>query len=416
MAQGTLSSNFNDRGFTFIRPEESSGISKDIFLHIRWIESGQDASKFVRGATVEFEIEMVHKNGEEKPQARNVRLLSVEDSTSSTVHSTGHRGVVKFWLPQGYGFIVDEGSSDEFYAGAISVPSRYLRQGDIVQFDVEKTRDRSQAVNVTLVGWQEAGDRFTDNLDLGHPKWPARLAELAEKEPWNYEEKPAKDEFVILRSYVKYTFLRLHELPGHLAVSHDGSHLAFNTGLVTPFQEEIFALFTQRPATKPGPPWLLRSFEKASSVAFLKLFGGNPPPLAWYYDDASQLVLDTALPLNVSVEHVPHDPKRFPSALSTLGPQDLAGLVNSKAPEAVERVRRNYKTAIPQFYRDGKTGQGKMQVLLPVALLRRDQVELALAVDRLESHVYLGRTVLTLDWAYNNARLLTRPDRDWLRP
>lgn len=69
-------------------------------------------------------------------------------------------------------------------------------------------------------------------------------------------------------------------------------------------------------------------------------------------------------------------------------------------------MRRNYKTAIPQFYRDGKSGSGKMQLLLPVALLRRDFVELALAVDRPTSNVYLGRTVLTLDWAYNNARLI----------
>jgi len=118
----------------------------------------------------------------------------------------------------------------------------------------------------------------------------------------------------------------------------------------------------------------------------------------------------------VNVEHVPHDPTRFPEALNLLTPQDLAAQVNAKAPEAVERVRRNYKTAIPQYYRDGKSGQGKMQLLLPVALLRRDHAELALAVDRLASDVYLGRTVLTLDWAYNNARLLTRPDTDWLKP
>jgi len=94
----------------------------------------------------------------------------------------------------------------------------------------------------------------------------------------------------------------------------------------------------------------------------------------------------------------------------------LAALVNAKAPDAIARVRRNYKTAIPLFYRDGRSGVGKMQLLLPVALLSRDRVELALAVDRLDSGVYLGKTVLTLDWAYNNARLLTRPDSDWLRP
>ena len=149
--------------------------------------------------------------------------------------------------------------------------------------------------------------------------------------------------------------------------------------------------------------------------SILQMFGSSLPPLASYYDDPAQLVFDTRLPLSVNVEHVPHDRERFPPTLKSLSPQDLAALVNARAPEALDRVRRNYKTAIPQFYRDGKTGDAKMQLLLPVAPLARDQVELALAVDRLES-VYLGRTVLPLDWAYNNARLLTRPDSDWLRP
>jgi hypothetical protein len=160
----------------------------------------------------------------------------------------------------------------------------------------------------------------------------------------------------------------------------------------------------------------LRGFEKASSVPFLSKFGQKLPPLARYFDNPGELVFDTRLPLSVNVEHVPHDPGRFPERLKLLTPQDLAAQVNAKAPEAVERVRRNYKTAIPQFYRDGKSGYGKMQLLLPVALLSRDRAELALAVDRLDSGVYLGRTVLTLDWAYNNARLLTRPDTDWLKP
>jgi Domain of unknown function (DUF3825) len=199
-------------------------------------------------------------------------------------------------------------------------------------------------------------------------------------------------------------------------VSEDETHLSFNTGLVTPFQEELFAVFRRRSEGELGPPWMLKAFEKASSVSFLRLFGGSLPPLAWYYDDPSQLVYDTNAKLSVNVEHVPHDPERFPDALKGLSPEDLAALVNAKAPEAVERVRRNYKTAIPQFYRDSRSGTAKMQLLLPVALLRRDAVELALAVDRPTSSVYLGKTVLSLDWAYNNARLLTRPDTDWLRP
>lgn len=419
MPIGVLRASLNDRGFTFIKGGAEVEVAQDVFLHIRNIADGEDSDLFVRGARVEFDLVLVTVGGEEKPQARNVRLVEASAVPPGTreISRTDLRGRLKFWHANGYGFVVDEDSGDELYVSGTTVPRRYVRSGDIVQFDVEKQEDdRFQAVNVRVVDWAPTQEPFDDQLDMGHPRWTEQLAALAEPEPWNYPEKPASDHYAILRSYVKYTFLRLNELPDHVPVSADGTHLAFNTGLVTSFQEQVFALFRRRPEGELGPPWVLSTFERASSPAFLRLFGGNVPPLARYFDDPSDLVFDTRAPLNVNVEHVPHDPERFPEALKHVSPEDLAGLVNAKAPEAIERVKRNYKTAIPQFYRDGRSGQGKMQLLLPVALLRRDVVELALAVDRLGPDVYLGRTVLTLDWAYNNARLLTRPDTDWLRP
>jgi cold shock CspA family protein len=414
---GTLQGSFNEKGFTFIHPDADSGVSGDVFLHIRHIRNGEDARSFVRGARVEFDVVMVMQAGAEKPQARGA-ALAADDRVASTSDplSVGQRGTLKFWSALSYGFILDHNSREELYVNARSVPGGYLRHGDEIEFDVEQTPTGPQAVNIRVIGWSPTGDPFNDLIDMGSPTWAVQLANLAEDENWNYQVRPAKDPHTVLRSYLKYTFLRLNELPKHVVTSDDGSYLAFNTGLVTPFQEQLFALFRKRPLAEAGPPWVLRTFEKASSVVFLQMFGGALPPLAWYYDEPAQLVFDTRLSLSVNVEHVPHDPERFPSALKSLSPQDLAALVNAKAPEAVDRVRRNYKTAIPQFYRDGKSGAAKMQLLLPVALLRRDQVELALAVDRLGSGVYLGRTVLSLDWAYNNARLLTRPDSDWLRP
>ncbi len=419
MAIGALSSGFNDRGFTFVKGEGDAAGPQNVFLHIRDLADGQDSERFIRGARVEFELVLVTRDGIDKPQARNAKLIAadLEARADTTVWGNNLHGCPKFWHPKGYGFLVDEASGEDFYVGATSVPHGHLRAGDEVVFDVEEQANgRRQAVNVRVVGWKPIGQAFDDELDMGHPRWTQQLAALAEPEPWNYPVRPAADHHAILRSYVKYTFLRLHELADHVSVTMDNKHLAFNTGLVTPFQEQLFALFERQPEAENGPPWKLRSFERTSSPYFLNTFGGNPPPLAWYFTDPSELVYDLRSTLTVSVEHVPHDPERFPEALKNLSPEDLAGLVNAKAPEAVERVRRNYKTAIPQFYRDGKTGQGKMQLLLPVSLLRRDSVELALAVDRLGSDVYLGRTVLTLDWAYNNARLLTRPDTDWLRP
>ena len=76
---------------------------------------------------------------------------------------------------------------------------------------------------------------------------------------------------------------------------------------------------------------------------------------------------------------------------------------------AKQRVRRNYKAAIPQYYR------GRVQLLMPLCLSRPDVADLALVVDN-HGAFYRAATCLTLDMAYNNARQLARPDRDWLQP
>jgi Domain of unknown function (DUF3825) len=72
-------------------------------------------------------------------------------------------------------------------------------------------------------------------------------------------------------------------------------------------------------------------------------------------------------------------------------------------------VKRNYKTAIPQYY------DASIQLLLPLSLTDPSKADLALVVERF-SDFYRASTCLTLDMAYNNARQLAKPDRDWLQP
>ena len=56
----------------------------------------------------------------------------------------------------------------------------------------------------------------------------------------------------------------------------------------------------------------------------------------------------------------------------------------------------------------------KMSLLLPLSLIDDDIIDLALVTEKTQSGNYLGHTILPLDWAYSNARLITRPDSDWL--
>ena len=79
---------------------------------------------------------------------------------------------------------------------------------------------------------------------------------------------------------------------------------------------------------------------------------------------------------------------------------------------ALKRVRLHDKTAIPQYY----PTLDQMSLLLPLALVSDEETDLALVVEKTRSGNYLGHTVLPLDWAYNNARLVCRPLSDWLSP
>ena len=62
---------------------------------------------------------------------------------------------------------------------------------------------------------------------------------------------------------------------------------------------------------------------------------------------------------------------------------------------------------VPQGY------QGKMQYLLPIYLTNEKKPDLALTLTVMEGY-YLGNTSLTLEMAYLNARVISRPIAPWL--
>ena len=211
-------------------------------------------------------------------------------------------------------------------------------------------------------------------------------------------------------NYISYTYQRL-VIEGKIAISQDASYATFNTGLLTQHGEEIFGYF-RRNSHGNAQPWFFESWVSESNMRLMNQFAGLPE-MAEYVATPADLVFDMSRNLTLSVEHIiENNLERFPSNLQN---ETMARItLNYARAMALKRLRRNYKLAIPQWY--PAMGAAGAQLLLPLDLDQTGTADLALVVGKTEAGGYRGNTVLTLDMAYCNARLVARPNSDWLRP
>lgn len=91
--------------------------------------------------------------------------------------------------------------------------------------------------------------------------------------------------------------------------------------------------------------------------------------------------------------------------------RDFKYKLDSALDVAIKRVQWNFKSAIPMYY----PRKDEMCLLLPLSLVDDDTVDVALVVETTPTGVYYGVTIYKLNWAYKCARLVCRPDSDWLK-
>ncbi|WP_295651926.1 DUF3825 domain-containing protein [uncultured Mucilaginibacter sp.] len=214
----------------------------------------------------------------------------------------------------------------------------------------------------------------------------------------------------ILRNYLEHTFRKIKS-ENKIAYTSDNIFACFNTGLVTPNLEEIFALFEKNKFSNARAPYFFKAFIKKSDVDFLTHFSQNQPQSANYFDQPDLLLFNPKLELIPDIDHIIQDnKKRFPDPLKTAPDREVRSRLIGAIDDISKRVRINYKIAIPQFY------DGKFQLLLPLYLIDSKQPDLALVVEKINDMTYSARTCLTIGMAYNNARLIVCPHSEWLQP
>lgn len=218
------------------------------------------------------------------------------------------------------------------------------------------------------------------------------LSELAAKEEWSSVTYPDKK---ILTNYMVHTY---RKLSSEKNIIINKEYALFNTGLFTEFYQPIYAY-----NDKNGLQFLT-SYELGNMNI------SERPPRANYFEDPSLLLFDWHYEININYKHILKDINnldRIPEKLKDS--KNILNNLNGSIETMKKKVSSNYKLAIPQYY------EGKIQLLLPLCLEDDETPSLALTVTKTGNY-YQGHTCLTLDMAYNNARLIAKPESNWLKP
>ena len=274
-----------------------------------------------------------------------------------------------------------------------------------------------------------------------YPQPIEKLSQFAEPEPWGRAHR-------VLKSYFNHMFEKVYD-DGLIVTSRDGSYAAFNTGLTNGQFEPIFAVFAknERPDAQA---WFFRGFgiqnRKGLGELLVTDFDTLPHRVR-FVENLSDLLYDPrkgaprcnwrALFLD-HLKRIPRpflehalDGKYFIPNVVGLEREDaqaryeafreemesaydaldyMVGAAEVALEQAMDRVHSDYKTAVPQWHAKDRV----VNLLLPLALFNPREVDAALSVRLDENGRYIGEHLLTLEMAYNNARLIAKPEATWL--
>ena len=280
------------------------------------------------------------------------------------------------------------------------------------------------------------------------------LATMVAPERWNFpgEGVGAPSRYGVLREYLTVTFHRVVE-QDRVATAADGSLAAFDTGLLTPFGEDVYAVFSPNVG---DIAWKLDGFATAGSgelgARLVATLPDLPQPASYLErvedvvcQPGRMLILDTEALLGEQVGRLPRafladqladspEASRLlregvDAGSGRLGRgacRDLARAIKAD-PGLYRRMARalqdatslslrlaqaSFRMAAPAF--DPATGT--MRLLLPLCLVDDGVADCAMSLELMPSGAYRGAAILSLPRAYACARVVSRDQSAWLSP
>lgn len=245
---------------------------------------------------------------------------------------------------------------------------------------------------------------------------------------WHFQQQRFKDKYAQqslpkLRNYLNYTFKRLVELEGkepgrYFLISSDQEWITFNTGLQNAHGSDLLAVFNKyKPRldlpARSSADWVFKGCYTPNDRHYQTHFGAKAPDIAWYSTDSRDFIFDTGYGLERDVFDHLFERAKERAGLPNASDEVIHNYLRGALENLIPKIRRNYKVAIPVYYVEEK----RMQLLLPFSSASNANDVSCFLVDRDDDlKMYRVKTIFDLDHAYFAARLITRPDKDWLNP
>lgn len=263
--------------------------------------------------------------------------------------------------------------------------------------------------------WSDACDFLDDIADNTIP------------EKWTYHNHKSGIPHPILKSYLENIFEKLKKENEKIVKSDDDKYIIFNSNLLDKYFHEIYILaevLVDDGEISYRNPFRLKSITDLINLGFKK--NGEQirrveqlPEKPSFFSDINEVIFQTKWVIDRSFEkfeHIIEDRKdRFPADYQSKKNDELARALDNAINYAIAIAQRNYKFIVPMY----RPQHNKIQLLMPIYLsgsfTEKPDFALILDPDTI-NQIYLPQTIIPLDGAYQNARLIAKPDEYWLNP
>lgn len=316
--------------------------------------------------------------------------------------------------------------------------SKKTKNGNTLILYFERQRIEKNWTGIYYTTDKDFEKEVKDNLmfrlgDVSFENWQDGLQFLEDlktkciPEKWNYRSHQSGIPHPILKSYIENTFekLKAEDSGSKILRSDDRKYVVFNTGLLDKFFHEIFIIVhvvEDRGEVFYRNPYILNSLTDLTKIGFN--VGGKRivrqddlPEPATFFTNINEVIFHPDIEIDRNYDKFTHiieeRRERFPKEDQERDTTELARKLDNSINYAIAIAKRNYKLVIPMY----RPQVAKIQLLMPIYLSGSftSSPDFALVLD-LEHGIYTPETILPLDAAYQNARLITKPDELWLNP